>query len=82
MLHLAPNPPRPAKEPLTVVDFPDQMRNDIFYCQRALKEHIKIHQVSPGSPLPARCSNLTFLSLPVLRSPACHQTRKSLDSSP
>lgn len=36
---------RPMREPMTVVDFPDQLRNDIFYCQRALKEHIKIHQV-------------------------------------
>lgn len=43
LVNLEPNPPR---EPMFVVDFPDHHRNDVFYCQKALKAHIKIHQVN------------------------------------
>lgn len=67
---------RANREPMTVVDFPDQLRNDIFYCQRALKEHIKIHQVTTnylvsdaGPVLITRLTNpLYSLILPPLSS--------------
>lgn len=39
-------PSNPVKKgPMFVVEFPSELRNDLFYCQRALGQHIKIHQV-------------------------------------